>query len=499
MSRVNVLFALLFLMVCAQAIHPITPRTIKQLQNQPNEQAAGLNKRTPIPEYYYDGARLDHFNRQDQTVWSQRYFRNDSFWAPQLQGPVFIQIGGEGAISSAYVTDDFEMVEYAQKHHALVVALEHRFYGKSQPFGGSLTTSQLAYLSSQQALADVAQFIEWMIETWDGVTEDTQFVTFGCSYPGNLAAWFRMKYPQHTSGSVAGSAPVHAVLDFFQYLDVVDESLTSFTGVQCDARIANATQQIQSMLQSSSGQDQLQKDFDTCSPLDNPMDISTFMSDLMGVWMSTVQYNDEHGNPIDINYLCGIMNNQSYTPYQAYIEVYNVFRNEGDCMDVSFETMIKELSIPKALPFGVGFRQWTYQTCFEFGYFQTTDSPDSVQPFGDLVPISYYLTMCNNTFSPNNEIPMNVEGNVNQTNALYGGNEPHGTTKIVFANGSIDPWHSLSVTTDLNKSVHAVFIQGTAHCANTIPYVAGQYPVGLAQAQAEINDIIGQWLMQGNQ
>merc|ERR1712137_1398502 len=261
-----------------------------------NEEAEALQKQSPIPEYYYKSQTLDHFNHQDQRVWSQRYFRNDSFWAPEQNGPVFIQIGGEGAISSAYVIDDFEMVVYAQHHAALVVAVEHRFYGKSQPFS-NISTSNLQYLSSQQALADVAQFIQWMIETWDGVTEDTQFVTFGCSYPGNLAAWFQMKYPQHTSGSVAGSAPVHAVLDFFQYLDVVDESLTSFTGVQCDARIANATQQIQSMLQSSSGQDQLQKDFDTCSPLDNPMDISTFMSDLMGVWMSTVQYNDEHGNP----------------------------------------------------------------------------------------------------------------------------------------------------------------------------------------------------------
>ena len=94
---------------------------------------------------------------------------------------------------------------------------------------------------------------------------------------------------------------------------------------------------------------------------------------------------------------------------------------------------------------------------------------------------------------------MNPARNVNQTNALYGGNKPHGATKIAFVNGSIDPWHSLSVINDLNKSVHAVFIQGTAHCANTIPFVAGQYPASLARAQIEINAIIGQWLIQGNQ
>lgn len=156
-------------------------------------------------------------------------------------------------------------------------------------------------MSSQQALADVAQFIQWMIDTWDGVNENTQFVTFGCSYPGNLAAWFRLKYPQHTSGSVAGSSPVHAVLDFFQYLDVVDESLSmyiifvfyntfclifciiaAFTGIECDSRIRQATEQIENMLTTSSGQTQLQSDFKTCTMPNNTMDISTFMSDLMG-------------------------------------------------------------------------------------------------------------------------------------------------------------------------------------------------------------------------
>ena len=220
---------------------------------------------------------------------------------------MFIQIGGEGAISPGYVLDGMEMVVYAEQHAAMAVAVEHRFYGKSQPFPGKtpLALSNLQFLSSQQALADLAQFIQWMIESdeWPGVTASTQFVTFGCSYPGNLAAWFRLKYPQHTSGSVAGSAPVNAVLDFFQYLDVVDESLSAFTGLSCDARISNATAQIEKMLQSPSGQAQLQSDFQTCSALDNPLDVTTFMSNLMGNWMGTVQYNDEHNNPIDINYV----------------------------------------------------------------------------------------------------------------------------------------------------------------------------------------------------
>lgn len=45
----------------------------------------------------------------------------------------------------------------AKKFGAAVVSLEHRYYGKSSPFK-SLTTENLKYLSSKQALFDLAAF-----------------------------------------------------------------------------------------------------------------------------------------------------------------------------------------------------------------------------------------------------------------------------------------------------------------------------------------------------
>ena len=56
---------------------------------------------------------------------------------------------------------------------------------------------------------------------------------------------------------------------------------------------------------------------------------------------------------------------------------------------------------------------------------------------------------------------INVAAHVNETNILYGGNKPHGATNILFVNGSIDPWHSLGVTSDINESTTAILIQGT--------------------------------------
>ena len=44
-------------------------------------------------------------------------------------------------------------------HKALLMSLEHRYYGDSQPFE-DWSTPNLKFLTSEQALADIAQFID---------------------------------------------------------------------------------------------------------------------------------------------------------------------------------------------------------------------------------------------------------------------------------------------------------------------------------------------------
>ena len=46
------------------------------------------------------------------------------------------------------------------------------------------------------------------------------WVSFGGSYPGNLASWLKLKYPSLVVGTVGSSAPVFAEYDFIQYAEV---------------------------------------------------------------------------------------------------------------------------------------------------------------------------------------------------------------------------------------------------------------------------------------
>ncbi len=137
-------------------------------------------------------------------------------------------------------------------------------------------------------------------------------------------------------------------------------------------------------------------------------------------------------------------------------------------------------------------RQWTYQTCTEFGYFQTTDS-EKTSLFSHGIGLDFYMDICTDVFDI---LPENLHNIENRTNHFYGGRNVTGTN-IVFPNGSIDPWHALSVLTDIGSTVHARYITGTAHCANMYPPRDSDLQE-LTAAREEISALIGQWLGTGS-
>jgi hypothetical protein len=122
-----------------------------------------------------------------------------------------------------------------------------------------LSTSNLKYLSSKQALADLASFRQFIVSTMK-LTESNKWISFGGSYPGSLSAWFRLKYPHLVHGAISSSAPMLALVNFTDYLVVVNNSLTAYSD-NCSSVISQATAKIQSLVQNSNGLAYLQKLF----------------------------------------------------------------------------------------------------------------------------------------------------------------------------------------------------------------------------------------------
>ena len=106
----------------------------------------------------------------------------------------------------------------------LLLALEHRYYGchnrSSCPYADASAPGHLDYLTTDQALADLAAFAAWA-RAARGVRADARVVAIGGSYPGMLAAFARATYPDVFAMAVASSAPVHGVLDFTGFQDAV--------------------------------------------------------------------------------------------------------------------------------------------------------------------------------------------------------------------------------------------------------------------------------------
>ena len=66
-----------------------------------------------------------------------------------------------------------------------------------------MSVKNLVYLTSEQALADIANFVTSMNAELN--LTDTKWIAFGGSYPGSLAAWVRSKYPHLIHGSMSAS------------------------------------------------------------------------------------------------------------------------------------------------------------------------------------------------------------------------------------------------------------------------------------------------------
>jgi len=155
----------------------------------------------------------------------------------------------------------------------------------------------------------------------------------------------------------------------------------------------------------------------------------------------------------------------------------NKLSQPSTCNNFSMGDMITHLSDIKL---GNLDRAWTWQTCVEFGFFQGTDPGTSIF-FSDIDAIQDILPWCELVFGIKNMIP-----NTEWTNAYYGGWNLKGSN-ILFTNGLIDPWSTLSITS--NQSGILAVDYYAAHCAPMTQPTNNDPPSLTAARQNVINFI----------
>jgi hypothetical protein len=494
--------------------------------------------------YFYDDALLDHFNGNFAAPvahWSQRFYVDTAFWGGE-GSPVFLYIGGEGPQSA--VSSRMFMWTLAEEHNALMITLEHRYYGESQPVS-DMSDENMRYLTSEQGLEDVARFVAYINSlsageasssstpslTLSASTANSKWVAYGGSYPGSLTTWVKLKYPALFAGTVGSSAPVEAEYDFIQYAEVVGSALAYPTiggSSLCEDTVREGVSALMALVNSTDpmgSSSDIPESLMPCSTMDNDLDLSTYQAEVFGNFQGAVQYNLMAFRPW-VSDICDSITdtvNNGGSSLDALAAATALFYNESlpfedRCIASSFQDdYIDILSDIEFSPMGCNLtctadRQWIWQSCNEFGFFQTAVSDtDTTNPFAAFTALNIDTAgkaVCEGAFGMSDYVGPVFDARGPAANTHYGARDVQGVN-ITMPNGNMDPWHALGVinatdpfyssSQDTAKSINIVEIDGTAHCRDmyapdTFDDVGVPDTEAIKWAHASISDAVAHYL-----
>lgn len=130
-------------------------------------------------------------------------------------------------------------------------------------------------------------------------------------------------------------------------------------------------------------------------------------------------------------------------------------------------------------------RQWFYQTCNEYGWYQSSGS--KLQPFGSKFPADLYINACRDAYSEaftNKTIYNNAE----ETNKYFGGLDPD-TSNVYFTHGQLDPWRAMG----LQEEGKATIIPEHAHCTD-FASISSSDSKEMKASKEKIAELVRIWL-----
>ena len=164
----------------------------------------------------------------------------------------------------------------------------------------------------------------------------------------------------------------------------------------------------------------------------------------------------------------------------------------------TFYRQLMDTSLPNSGEGNAG-RTWTWQTCNEFGYFQTATSEFTSPTLytRGASARSLWQQVCADVFQIGDA---SIGVRIAATNAYYGGKYPTSAqdgapiTNVLFSNGGLDAWSLLSVT-DYPENTREVYTEIAplgSHCVGLYPARPGDVP-GAANIREKAFSLFQKW------
>eukprot|EP01084_Bolivina_argentea_P086718 156720_1 len=417
---------------------------------------------------------INHQNKSLGTF-QQRYYIDTTYY-DKHNGPLYHIIGDEGSLESMIpLVQGGPPLEWTKKNSALQVILEHRYYGVSFPTK-TYSVSDLKWLTIDQALDDIKYFMDEIKSNYsvNGIS-----MLMGCSYPGALAAWSKIKYPDSYDAIIAGSAPVHPTPEYSTYWSWFTNAFNKY-GLNCWLNMKNAAEDIvNNLVTTNSGRLYLKNLFNLCSEIpatNNKYIIQQFIFALLGSIAVDIQYDDAYLN-FPTGQLCALVNENNDINDTLHIWS-DLFKqaNRNKCYDYNLWiggfniTDMKNNKIPTS-PTQSTMKTWGYQLCTQMGFVRSMHSGQSIFGVNGVIDLEYLNTVCTenginipNWSGPN--VPLLYD-------EFYDYNISEYISNTFFSFGSYDPYRYI-YTQWFNPSGKNVYlwVHDEAHCAMYYPETA---------------------------
>lgn len=249
--------------------------------------------------------------------------------------------------------------------------------------GRNMSFPNLQYLTIEQSLADVFDFIDFVRN--DRVNDpEASVVLIGTNYGGSLCVWFQKLYPGIVSAVWASSAPILAKIDFPSYFENVGEIIRNTGGDGCFERLQNGFLSVED-LRKRELWSELEQKFAICNATQPGNDVRYFLS-LNAADFSNWAQRGEYGLGTMKDF-CSEM--EKYPKETAFGDLWRVRRSESQFYRRCFKADYLQIGGHLNSTY---IRPWLYLMCNGLGGIGTTSSRR--QPFGNALSLDMFVETC---------------------------------------------------------------------------------------------------------